>query len=654
MTRPAIIFTTLFLTLTIQLKADSWTDPSWHEMIYNSDVIALVEYTSKGDFRAKAKPLTIYKGQLNTSEIWISGFSNRYGPIDKMRPGDQYIVFLNFYEPTEKTLKYWEKRLKEKPKLQSYIEALKSGNAYYVWTPTSGDLKVKGDKVQYDLLYTTNYRKSPFYQLNEFEKFLEATTKTNNTEFHRRTLKKIKSGASKENLAQHLMMLYLSGLNEYDPIYQTIADGDNTEANYALAQLLGQVKGEKSRDILIQLLDNQNSIVQGEAVRQLANLDPEFIGPILLARLNNAKEGGLYPSNIMDPVNNQINGGKLQIIETLGELKYKPAADALLPLLETENDYMFRLVIDVLLELDNKDFVPYINQHLQKRTKQLIFNICRIITANNLEECKPALMEFIANHNRNDKRTYEYAVSKHMGLANFDDQGTRDFLLKDFENLLKNNDSIPTRNLKSWIKEYIKVFKDLKLEEARPLIYESLKKWFGYTYDFVLHPELFQVKKNLEDSINTKALEVLSDFKIKEIHSIAFISNTNNYGVNFEPLYDFIILVELDYKSNSLSGDNKLWDQLRKVRSLLSSEFNIPIEQISSRNGSYITHVDDRFEADINHSPMSKFYDYAKEVPQIEDLQFLRVLRENGFAQDDDFDKRQLARTIKYLEEKLN
>jgi|GEM_PF-1148855 len=40
-------------------------------MIDSSDVIAVDEYTSNGDFRAKAKLLIIYKGQLNTDEIWI-------------------------------------------------------------------------------------------------------------------------------------------------------------------------------------------------------------------------------------------------------------------------------------------------------------------------------------------------------------------------------------------------------------------------------------------------------------------------------------------------------------------------------------------------------------------------------------------------------
>jgi hypothetical protein len=105
LTRSILILAILLSSFSFEVKADQWTDPSWKEMIDSSDVIALVEYTSRGDFRAQAKPIIIYKGELKARLIWISGFSNRYGPIDKMRPGDRYIVFLNFYEPTESTVR---------------------------------------------------------------------------------------------------------------------------------------------------------------------------------------------------------------------------------------------------------------------------------------------------------------------------------------------------------------------------------------------------------------------------------------------------------------------------------------------------------------------------------------------------------------------
>lgn len=89
-----ILLTIICLAFTVQTKAESWIDPTWKRMLDSSDVIALIQYTGKGDFRASAKILTIYKGQLKTGdEIFISGFSNRYGPIDKMSKGDKYLVF---------------------------------------------------------------------------------------------------------------------------------------------------------------------------------------------------------------------------------------------------------------------------------------------------------------------------------------------------------------------------------------------------------------------------------------------------------------------------------------------------------------------------------------------------------------------------------
>jgi len=653
MNRQTIILTILLLTFsTFQVKADSWTDPTWEKMIAESDAVALVEYVSNGDFRAKAKILKIYKGKINSELIWISGFSNRFGPFDKMSIGDKYIVFLNKNKPSKRNLDYWNEQIEEDKDLIPYVSALKKGHAYYVWTPTSGDLKVKGKTVQYDLLQTSYYGKQNYYPLAEFETFLKATSQTKNSKFHKELLEKVKSHIAKEISAQYLMMLYLSSFKSYDPVFQIVASEQKPESCYALAKLLGEVKGEKSRDILVQLLDNENSVVQGEVVRQLSDEKPEFIGPILLAHLDSAGEGGIYPSNLMDPVMNRIDGGKIEIIRTLGEIKYKPAAKSLLPLLETEEDYIFELVINVLIQLDSKDFIPYINNHLKKRTKPLIFEICQIITDNDLKECKPALMEFILKHNRNDHPSYEYAISRYMGLAHFDDQETSDFLLNDFEKLLNNNDTIESSKLKNWIREYIETFKNLESKEARPLIYNSLFKWFGYNYDFAVHPELFGIKKSLEDSINQKALTILDGHNVAEIQTIVFINNTSEYGNNFTPSYEQIILIRLEPTKMELDGNDEIWNKLKKVKEKLSDELRIPIEQISSRSGSNVSNLDDRFDVDIDWSPMQKFYEYAVELTNESDLLFFKALAQNGFAKDD-FDKRQLDRTITEIEEKL-
>ena len=86
------------------------------------------------------------------------------------------------------------------------------------------------------------------------------------------------------------------------------------------------------------MLKDGNSVVQGEVVRQLAKGDPKQVGSVLLAALAKAGEGGIYPQNLMDPVRNQHDGGKIEIIRALGELKYEPAAPTLITLLENSKD----------------------------------------------------------------------------------------------------------------------------------------------------------------------------------------------------------------------------------------------------------------------------------------------------------------------------
>lgn len=282
------IFLLVILSLfSVQLSADSWKDPTWKEMIDSADVIALIVYTSKGKFKSKAKPITIYKGQMNAEEIWISGFSNRYGPIDSVDAGDKYIVFLKLQNPNSGP-GYWVKKPKEDQQQIEYKEAIKSSRAYYVPTPTSGDLRVKGNKVQYNLLQPIFGKQQSFYDLKEFELFLEATKTKSNKNFHEKTLRKVKSNVANKRCAQYLMMLYLTSFKTFDPIYQTIADYKNEQSSYALTQILSAIEGKHSSDILIQLLDHESLVVQHEAIEHLLSLEDESIGATLLKKLNSA------------------------------------------------------------------------------------------------------------------------------------------------------------------------------------------------------------------------------------------------------------------------------------------------------------------------------------------------------------------------------
>jgi hypothetical protein len=640
-----IILTILLLTLsTLQVKADSWIDPDWKEMIDSSDVIALVEYTSNGDFRAKAKLLTIYKGQLNTDEIWISGFSNRYGPIDKMSSGEQYIVFLNHYKPTEKTLDYWTEQIKEEPEATNYFEALKAGNAYYVWSPTSGDLKVKGKKLQYDLLQSSYYGKQKLNSLKEFEDFLNATTLKDKTDFHNQTLSKVKKNIAKDKSAQYLMMLFLSSFQEYNPIYKDIVNSQLPEPCYALAKLLGQIEGNESRDILVQLLNNENSVVQGEAVRQLSNQEAEFIGPILLSHLNNAGEGGIYPSNIMDPVMNRVDGGKVEIIKTLGKLQYKPAAKELLPLLDTENEYLFKLTIEVLQELGSRDYIPYINEHLENGSRDLILDICYTITENNLEECIPSLMKFVSTHDKSIHPSMEYSISKYSGLAHFPTDTVKEFLYSDFLSVLKMESGGIIDNKKDWIEEYMNVFQELEMSKPKNHMYDYMFEYYGLNNNFRLNQKYFQRKNHIEDSLINVVSKVLIPIEPKvKISAVAFI----NEGLK---LTDYSVKYQIEKPKNFEMWDENILDTLNKV---IYQNTAINKSHLIWSTNSYSGSDGAKYIQRFGDNLMSSFLEYISSYPDENDIVFLENLLKYNYPKTD-YEKEKLSKLIVQANENLN
>jgi hypothetical protein len=637
MTQTIKIFTFLILILfTFQVKADSWSDPSWKEMVDSSDAIALIEYSSNGDFRAKAKVIKVYKGTIGFAEIWISGFSNRYGPIDKMKIGDRYIVFLNNYEPTERTIEYWADRIKEEPDLTPYFEALKSNKAFYVWSPTSGDLNVKGKKVQYDLLQTTFYGKQKFFPLKEFEQFLNATKNKNNSDFQNSILKKVENNISKNSCAQYLMMLYLSSYVSFQAVYYKVFESENEESNFALAKLLGQVNNEKSRQLLVKLLDSKNSVVQGEVVRQLANESPDFIGSILLSKLQNAGEKGIYPQNIMDPVMNQVDGGKIEIIKTLGKLKYKPAIPQLLPLLKTENEYLFELTIDVLNQLGSKEYIPYLNYHLENGTRNLILDICYIITENELTECIPSLMTFVSTHDKSIHPSMEYTISKYSGLSHFKTKELEDFLYSDFLTVLEMEGGGTIDNKMDWIEEYMEVFAELKIEKAKPLLYDFMFYYFGFNNGFKTNPKLFEQKLTVEDSISSNIKGITINDSIEEIDVLAFIKVSNNK-------------VSIDNYAARIIVPNS--NQFDLMFSKLESN-GFPKNHILMTAGSY-THTHGAIEIRrFGDGIMRNFLNYITKYPDKQDIEFLENLKKYNYATAE-YDQKNLDEYIRKAKENI-
>lgn len=621
-----IILSIICLLFASPSFADSWIDPSWKRMLDSSDVIALVEYSSSGDFRASAKIVKIYKGKLNIDdEIMISGFSNRYGPVDKMSKGDRYIAFLNLSEPTEKRIEYWSKELIKNPELKNYVEALKNKKAFYVWSPTSGDLKVKGNKVQYDLIQSTLYKKQKFLSLSDFEIFLKAySSPTTKNILSKELLKRIKTPKATYSRTQDLMKLYLLQISDYNTVYEKYTTVKNPSSRLALALLMGNINNEESKQVLITLLEDKHSLVQGEAVRQLSKSTPNEVGAVLLKKLKSANPYNSGPKNIMNPVMNRIDGGKVQIIKTLGDLGYKPAIPELLTMLETKNDNEFSLIVNTLRKLGTKEYAQYINKHLDSLHDKMILELCFIIRDDSLTECIPSLMNFVKRHDRTIWPTKECSISNYFGLALFKTDTVKKFLLADFIELMKmpntNEESIDTKQV--WVNEYILSFLDLKIRQPKNSLYDYMYDYYGFNSNFKLNPRYFQRKFEIEDSLSKLIENVLKPLEPEvKTTTVALIDNDFN-------LVNYSIKYQIPSSSNAR-------DRLDSLNEIIINNTSITREHLVWSTGNYTgtngAFVYERF----GDSFMSNFLNYISTFSDKGDVEFMSNLKKYHYAKTD-------------------
>jgi hypothetical protein len=631
------ILTTLILIFSAtSVKADTWTDPSWKQMIEKSDLIVLAKVTNGDDFKSEFKVEKVYKGEIDTSFIWVTGYSNKYGPIDKKKNGEKYILFLTKKEFGQFNSMSNYKTEPQNSNFINYYKAQEKGNAYSVWTPTSGDLKVKGNKVQYDLLQTTYYRKQKYSSLKEFESFLNATLKSNEV-FQQQLLTKLNKRPDNSQVPQYIMMLYLSNFRDYHPVFKKIANIGNSESCYAIAKILGQIKNQTSREILVELLDHENSVVQAEAVRELSNENADFIAPILLTKLKNAGEGGVYPQNIMNPVTNSVDGGKIEIIKTLGKLGYKPAIPELLPLLETDNKYVFETVMQVLIKLETKEYIPYLNKYLESCKRDFILDICYIIRDNNLTECIPSLMYFVANHDRTIHPSKEITISKWTGLAYFPTDTVKYFLYQDFLSVLKMKSSGSVSDYKmEWIEEYMDVFVKLNIDEAKPHLYDFMFDYYGINLDFKSDSLLFIEKTAKEDSIRSVLATKFRELDIKEIKCLAFIEKHENS-------------TELtDYTVNICFNNPINFQEMFKF----IEDKGLNINKISLTVGSYTQTHGAKVIRGFSDNLMQKFLEYLSSYPDELDITFMENLKRYDYVKSE-YEIKQLDKFIVKAKKKL-
>lgn len=626
-----VMFIFLFCCFSYFSYADTWMDPSWKEMIDSSEVIALVRYTTSGAYKSKARILKVYKGSTKSKTIYISGFSGRHGPIQYNIAGTRAVVFLNQNNPNW----YSTSDIKETPfyklKLKAFYKKAIQGKAYHVWTPTSGDYKIKGRKAKFNLLYTTQYRDIKKNSFRELDQLLVAIHSNDRSIYHKQIIQKIKTHENDLLNSQYLMMLYLSAYNKIDSSFYKIIEKKGFMSNWALAILLGSITSNETRDLLIQILNHNNSIVQGEAVRQLAQYDADYIGPILLDKLEQASHLGIYPSGFMNPLRNVTHGARIQIIKTLGEIGYKPAGERLAPLLLTNNENELRTIVISLEQLNSKAHVKYINKHLKDLNYDIIYEIVELIDYYKLEDCRSGLMHFITNHNRSKFRDYTYTMGPYSGISLFKDDETIEFILKDIQSFLSNSDTVNSKNRYQWYSDYITTLTKLNAEKGKSSIYDIIYDWSGIHRNFGCYPRLYQIKDSLEREASDKFNSHLKDTDFKLNNVIAYIQNTDSVIKGKSPETKFRIEIIITEPSK----DTQQKDSICKLLSIPPSDVYIKYP-----DNYYDPERDIMFDEDYRYGLFYRLADFIKIFTTQEDLEFLIAFEQSGYIQKDLVKKR--------------
>jgi hypothetical protein len=627
------------ISIPTSVIADTWYDPSFREMMEQSDLIGVFRVVEGGTFKARLVPVSIYKGKVS-GEIWIGGFSNKYGPIDTLAVGESYLLFINKVKKYKSRYGSSSNAGNQSIAQASYEASVfvrSQRNGYFVPTPTSGEYRIVEDRVFIDLAEINDDIKG--LPLDDLRRLFEYRFKSKANSFVEHCKAEIRKNSHNSNVYQltnYLAALELAAPASYDELFQEIASNPVWQTRFTLAKLLGRIKGTESRDLLVGMLADSVGVVQGEAIRQLAKREPpSFLGPLLVKQLNSASNQGLYPS-LMSAVRNKRESGKIQIIETLAEMNYKPAIPHLLSLLKAEDEYVFKRTLNALMKLGSTEFIEPLNEKLSdpSLSASILFDITRIIEDQKLIQCKDGLLAQLAKHNRSHNRDKTIALSTLVTLAEQDSSIESD-ILNDFWNFFTYYDTLQSFNQKKWIVEYLAACGRMKSEAARPLVYRALYEWHGFNPQQFTTVHAFARKVDQEDSIQREFSNTMGSKGYRMNSVIHFPSVTSQRP-------KFLVSVIAPDGNASFTFER---------RKSLANVIGIEEENVFLKADESWCWLDcqERFDTNDSGGPMSKFISYAEACPNETDLRFLKSLMASGRWEAKYFD-RELSRAVANIE----
>jgi len=648
-TRIQLICVSFFVWLTcVSARASMWADPDWEQMLKESDTIALVEVTEGGKFIAKVKPLNVFKGAAS-EEFYVSGYNNQSWPKDAIdeqsfRKKQRYYLFLRKREVGSGELDFLNAVAQESkdPEWKKLLQEEKNGAVRHVWTPSAGDLPVEGEKVHYSLLQTSYPHVAKARSSGEFERFLKATiayqvSGQSDAKLLEQTLHSIRNqtqagirSTDKESELAHLIAMYfLAGGRSYDEAFEKIAAGADVDARFILARTLGGISDERANKLLLGMLGDKNSVVQGEVVRQIAKGNPDKVGEVLLTRLSGAGEGGVYPQSIMDPVRNQLDGGKIEIIRALGEMKYQPAVPALLRLVESADDmYSLRVLLEALEKMGNRDYAKALEKPLTKES--LITDIAWWVRDHHVIGAKAALEQILDHPPEGVRRGIDLgSVSEALGVIG--DENTAAKLTACLER--ESSKKVADVGDLDVATDIVGALAALHYKPARSAVARSFFYWFGVDSSFATKPELLKTKEQLEQQVKDETKKNLSEFRKVDPEVLVYLQNRAALidGSEKEPRYTCALEVGIRSQEHPELKAASLQERLFKAFGARAENVTVVRwihEGYGESNGN-----DGRLGGRSDSLYLWRWAQYVQATRDPEDLRFAKFLLDSGQAE---------------------
>lgn len=567
------IFFLLLIALPGISKADTWLDPEFDEMIDSSIAIVLGEVKHGGTDYAEVKIIKSFKGNISLPVIYVGEFSGRLGPYDTLKAGEKYYFFFRYKLDSAKDAEFLNKFNSRFASLQYYAGKITVENLYYVWTPTSGDIPFDSEGVHAHLVFNRSYKgfNDPLQQ-DEFEKMLELRiNKTKNSAFRDKIYDTFEQKFTDREfpiVLQYLSMLHLIRSDRYTEIIEEAARDTFYLSRYLTAKYLSNLNQSISRALLIPMLNDEDWLVQGEAVRQLKHHDPNIILPLFLDKIKSAsKDEAIFSSGIMDPSPKIYDGAFIEMAELFRDLGYKPAAPFILTALKEADWYSTENLADILDSLDKESLIkfylsklipPYSEYHSFRRA-------VNYLTDNKIPEAKKLLIDYILYIDKSKSDDTDLITK----LAVFDDDDVKQFVVSQFLQMYYKS-AIYSPAEKKWLYKFINYFSGRKITEIKSEIYslidlndinlseDSLKYMYHTTKN-----EYIRIRDSINKILSAEILErgsvlVKLEPNFAFTYAAGYFLDEKQYGIN--PMYEEVS--EEDIPDSTI-------ERFKQVKSLL-------------------------------------------------------------------------------------